>query len=757
MPFGVSDLGFGVSFTLEDGFSNVAKKIEDSFKSFGGSVDSTIGNIGNKLSSLNTIGNAILSGGFLVGLNKATMMAADMSDILADVTKTTGLAGDALIDYRNKLDSLQTRTSIEDLIGISVVGGKMGIAKENLLSFTEAVDKAVVALGDDFSGGAEEVAKRLSIINNLFKETKSLEIGDSLTKIGSTLNALGNAGSNSALNVSEFTNRIGQLGALAPSITQTMGLGAALQEVGINAEVASGGVTNLIVTATTRMGEFSKQMGLSTTQATNLINTDVNGFLLKLGESFKGMSNVDVGVKLKELGVGSQEATKVMLQLSNNIDLVRERQKLANESFSEGTSLMEEFNAKNATLAASFDIFGKKTDSIWVRIGEVMKPFVQYALSILVDLLDGFRKLIETPIGKFFVGLTVAALTALSFIVLLGTAIPFVTSAFTALGISISVAIWPITLITAGIVALSYVLYKVYDAITTGTERVATFGVVLGFLLGPIGWVVAGFAMIKRGFDEFNTLADGGEAKKGIFGFLQKVGGVLTGVMEIWGSATNEGFSLSERTKNALDKIGILKLVVALGTYIVRVKEFFSGIWEGIKEGFLKPFGEAIGAIGDAFGGLMDVVSSIFDLFGIDIENATGSLEAFASVGKFIGKTISYALMPIVWVLKGISDDLEYVNSLFGDTNDKVQEISKKGIPNGKVSIDGDITGELKKSNETAIQEKESARQKAGNTTVNVVAPDQNKNQTITTIIELDGERIAKAVNDVNKFAGEIN
>jgi len=114
-----------------------------------------------------------------------------------------------------------------------VAAGQLGIAKDEAVAFTQSVDQAVVALGDEFTGGVEDVTKSLGGLQKLFKETADVSPAEAITKIGSAVNALGADGTATGPVIADFAARIGQLGNLAPQITQTLGLGAAFQELGL--------------------------------------------------------------------------------------------------------------------------------------------------------------------------------------------------------------------------------------------------------------------------------------------------------------------------------------------------------------------------------------------------------------------------------------------------------------------------------------------------------------------------------------------
>jgi TP901 family phage tail tape measure protein len=334
--------------------------------------------------------------------SEAIEAAGKNSDALADMSKATNLAGQDLNRLNEQLKQLDTRTTQELLQAITVVGGQLGVANAKILGFTKSVGQAVVALGDEFSGGAEEVAGKLGVLQKLFKETSQLTAGDSIRKVGSAINELGADGSATGPVISDFAARIGQLGDLAPQITQTLGLGVAFQEMGLSAEISAGGITNILLTASKDTAGFAKQVGLTEAEFKKLINTNPNEVLLKLAGSLQGMSNTNVAKTLDNLGIKSQEATKVLSLLANQTQTVRDKQALAANAFAEGTSLTEEFNKKNNNLAATMAKSAKVIQNLKVEVGDVLAPAflkVLQTMGFFIDVLKAMPKFISDNRG----------------------------------------------------------------------------------------------------------------------------------------------------------------------------------------------------------------------------------------------------------------------------------------------------------------------------------------------------------------------
>ncbi len=315
--------------------------------------------------------------------------AAEISDAFGDVRKTTGMTTQEVVELNKAVQKIDTRTAQKDLMDIAKTGGQIGIAKDEMLGFVDSVNKAVVALGDEFTGGAEQVAAEMGTLSKLFKETKDLDAGKAINDIGSAINELGAAGSATGPVVADFTTRIGQLGKLAPAIDQTMGLGAALQELGLTAEIAAGGLTNILLGSTKATAEYAKQIGVTEKEFKKLINSDPNEVILRLAKSFKGLPTDVVVKQMDALGIKSQEATKVMMLLSDKTDMVKEKQALANKAMKEGSSLTNEYNIKNNTAAAQLEKAGKMVTWVGEQLGNFLIPAV-----LLVT--TGFVALIKT-------------------------------------------------------------------------------------------------------------------------------------------------------------------------------------------------------------------------------------------------------------------------------------------------------------------------------------------------------------------------
>lgn len=502
---------------MEKSVSNFAKKSEKSFSS----MNDKLKDVGSKASNIaqkSFIAGAAIAAPLILAGNEAIKF----EDKMADVAKTTGLAGNDLNDFgKNILDlSTKTRTSVDDLVSIAEIGGQFGVAKNELLAFTESANKFNVALGKDF-GGVEEAVSSVTAIKNVFKETRgsAVTVAQSLDKIGSAINELGAQGAGTSQNIADFSKRIGGLpDNIKPSLQSTLALAAYFEEMGLKSEVASGGFSNLLLVGGKNIGGFAAQMKLSTKEASKLLQNDPTAFAQKFATSFKGMSAVQLSETLKKLGIGTQETIKVIGALGGDTKRLTELQNISNQSFKEGTSLSAEYDKKNQTSAANIAKFKNQVQALAVVIGQELIPvFTKIMAKVTPFFQSIFKFAKENPkTVKTILGL-VAGVAGLLFLlsgfatvvsIITGAIVAWttVTKAFTAAQLFLNTALFanPIGLIVLGILALIAVvviIIKYWDE----------WGAAMSLLLGPLGFVISLIQSFRKNWDMITkAFSDGG-------------------------------------------------------------------------------------------------------------------------------------------------------------------------------------------------------------------------------------------------------
>jgi TP901 family phage tail tape measure protein len=227
-----------------------------------------------------------------------------------------------------------------------------------------------------------------------------------LNRIGSAINELGAAGSATGQNVAEFANRIG--GATGFSIQQTLGLGAALQELGITSELASSGVKVSLRQMNVESVAFAKALGMSSKEYEEMYNTDLMGLLRRVAGLFGGKSNFEVGALARNLKLNDQESQRVLKALANDTTgILQKSLDISSQHFAKATSLAQEFRTKNENFPAILDKMKNGFLKLGLTMGEAFAPLAIIVAKAFTKLADVLQRFASSPVGAFVMNLTI--------------------------------------------------------------------------------------------------------------------------------------------------------------------------------------------------------------------------------------------------------------------------------------------------------------------------------------------------------------
>lgn len=312
------------------------------------------GRLQSKISGFGLTFSDIAAGLVGIKVGQTAQDLLEISDAMADVQKTTGLALDEVKNLWDAFDEMDTRTSKMDRLKIAEVGGRLGVPKEELESFVQEVDKAYVALGDSFEGGLENVVDSLGKIKGLFNETKGKDYATAINEVGSALNELAAAGTASEGNISDFALRVGALpDSVKPSVSAVLGLGAAFEESGVDSQIAASGFSNFIKVAGENIESFAKSMRISVAEAKKLYNEKPEEFFLRFAKGMKEVKEGTETIKIYEsLKLNSLEVQKAVGAAANKTEAFSEALKRSKNAMEDANSLNKEFAVKNNNSAA---------------------------------------------------------------------------------------------------------------------------------------------------------------------------------------------------------------------------------------------------------------------------------------------------------------------------------------------------------------------------------------------------------------------
>lgn len=322
----------------------------------------TVGNVANTF--LSNASGGLLGGGmsaFALGgvaaagvaatslMKQIISLNAEIDGIQANVRKTTGLNSDAVERLTDGLKALDTSTTLQDLLKISVEAGRFGVTgEEGVLKFTEAVNTLNIALGDEFSGGVEETTNTVAKLSNiLFGATSDgTELAQNFQFIGNALNELANNGAASAGEIADVATRIGGVGK-AIGLTQgdILGVSSAIIEMGINAERGGTAFVRLNQNMRENLDKFAKSTGIAKEELHKLLDINpieaINLVISKLVDK-SGGSATELVKLLGELGLKGAGVSEIFFKWAGNQQLVNDRIKTGNIAIGETNSLLNE-------------------------------------------------------------------------------------------------------------------------------------------------------------------------------------------------------------------------------------------------------------------------------------------------------------------------------------------------------------------------------------------------------------------------------
>jgi len=407
-------------------------QLDSKLKDIDGSVGQFQRNVGNYSSALQGIGSALtgglIGGGFVAfaelakrGIQELFELNKDIADLQANVRKTTGLTEEQVRSLTESLKALDTRTSIENLLEISTVAGRLGVEGEKgVLEFTKAIDTLTVALGDDFSGGVEEVTDQVGKLSNVLfgATTDGEELAQNLLSLGNGLNVLAASGASSAQGITDFAGRIAALAKpLGVTNAEILGISATLEELGVLAErggTATGRIFQALTQESQRFAnEFGitekvlKDAGFQAKSFTDLVNTDLVGALQLVSKRAVTLSenNVDLSSKLKAVTLTGAGELEVFLKLGSANERLSQNIETANGALQSQDSLLSEAQVKSENLAGAYERLVNDIREFFVssNVQDFFLSLIQGArdsANNLRELASTFAPLVET-IGSF--------------------------------------------------------------------------------------------------------------------------------------------------------------------------------------------------------------------------------------------------------------------------------------------------------------------------------------------------------------------
>lgn len=624
-------MGTGIVFTLHNNFSATANKIGADWKRLETTTDKATAKITRSLNGMRAglkglLVGAILLAPVLMGVSKSMEFNAVMSEVYAK-SATTNIAIQKQLASESMRLGEATKFSAKQ-----VAEGQAFLAMAGFK--TTAIISAMPGVLNLAAAGNLDLARSADIASNILTA-----MGLKAKDMGRVADVLALAATSANVSVEMLGDTFAYAAASAKglnwSLEQTAAMSGMLGNIGIQGSSAGTAIMNFNRFLTKLNPEKIAKLGLRMSdivdQSGNL--KDVPLVFAKIMNSVKDLGNFKRANLLNQLfgPRGNKAIAAFNAAMESGFDFTSYITKL------EGASGASQRIANQMMNNLKGDLIILK--SVWettlIKIGNSAEAAFRPLVQGVTKAISFFGKLAQSPIGKWVIKLTMAvggliiALSTLRIVIAL-VKLPAAQAAlaFQAMGKSQIAATFATKGLVSGLMAVT-------------KAAIASLAVMWPYLL--IGVVLAGVIMlVRKSLKSFNDVLNGAaEPAKGFMGFMQKLGGILKAVGEIWKSANSEGFTMSEQLAVALKKLGILNFAISVGTWIVRIKMFFIGLGQGLKAAWnsIKPIFKLIGSGIKGLG-------KIFDKFGFNMRKNQSDVGKWTKAGKTIGIMIMATLVP---------------------------------------------------------------------------------------------------------------
>lgn len=285
-----------------------------------------------------------------------------------------------------------------------------------------------------------------------------------------------------------------------------------------------------------------------------------------------------------------------------------------------GSACDEMAGRMNNTLAGSIRGLGSAWESLQITIGKVFLPVVRAVVNAFTGLVRLFDRFAQTRAGAAilkFAGALATAVVAVTVFAAgmwaVGKAAPFVGKVF----LGIKTALLGLGAPVWALVAAASLLY--------------------------VAW--------KNNFGGIATV---------LSRWGRTIGLVARGVIAIFESLKGSAFEIRGELARDIKAAGLEGLVVNVGKIVYRIREFFSGIWDGLNlNGAAAALTPAILTIRDLFDSLGELIGRVF---GSEVKSAAADARSF---GQILGGFLSVCLEAVATVIANVVRGLDVLLSLF--------------------------------------------------------------------------------------------
>lgn len=301
------------------------------------------------------------------------------------------------LEAASKKMSTQLAAGTDEINTVMSTAGQLGIATENIESFT----KTMIDLGNsttdlDANTAATEIAKFINIMGTSQKD---------IDRLGASLAYAGNRYATTEAPIMEMAMRIAGAGKqVGMTEAQVIGVATALSSVGIEAQMGGSAFSKALIkmelaaeTGGQSLTDFATVSGMTAEEFKNLWKADPTAAFIAFTKGIAQMDDEGISAiaTLQDLGFKEVRLRDTMLRTVSNTRLMEDAVADATRGWQENTALTEMAGKIYATTAAQLTNLKNKASLAGQQIASDLTPTIQNLMSSASDLLDKFMGLDE--------------------------------------------------------------------------------------------------------------------------------------------------------------------------------------------------------------------------------------------------------------------------------------------------------------------------------------------------------------------------
>ena len=605
-----------------------------------------------KLANLKT--DIVASVASIAAIAAPIKSAIDFESAMADVKKVVDFKDDKEIKgFSNEILKMSQviPMTADGLTQVAAAGGQMGLAKEELLKFTEMAAKTAVA----FDITAESAGDTIGKIKNI--------LSLSLDETGEMMDAINHLSNNNAAKASEIVEVMKRIAGIGKQVglakEQTAALASTFISLGKAPETAATAseallkkLNNLNSLSEDKQKAF-EETGLSVNKFAKAMKTDAQGAVLQFLEAMSKVEPQRRGALLTTI-MGTNYDSDIATLISGmdvykkSLDEVSSKEKFLGSN-------EKEFQARSNTVANKIQLMKNTLNSLSISIGNVFLPYISTAIEYIagfIKKITEFAQNNEELVKK--IGLSVAAFLGFNaFMTAARAAFALFTISFGGYRkilmllpfdcVKLNASLSQCSITMKAKATLTALASKVLNSFSLATKTAG--GTSLGFV-GGLKKIVLGFRALSLAF------------------LSNPIGLILT----------------------AIGAAGAL-----IYKYWDHVKAFFTGFFEGLRKNIAPVtdvFNGFFTAVKTAFSPLMPILSKISSFFSslfgqssATKEEIEGLTNAGAKFGEVVAGAINFVLTPIKLLIEFITTAINGINTLIDSAkNLDITKSIKEGL-----------------------------------------------------------------------------